>query len=329
MTRWAAILSLFATLAFAWGAAFAEDRPWTKWQSTKHRDHPLAGKIWSAKTKGFVSTSEYADALREADIILLGENHDNPDHHRLQAWAVAQIAGGQRKGALIFEMIGPDEAGAIATVGGEKDAKDAAARLGRAVRWEDRGWPAWRMYEPIARAAYQAGFTIHAGDASQAMLREVAKEGFQALGAQERSRLGLQNGLDAALSDALLEELFDGHCRMLEKAKLGPMANVQRLRDATLADNAAQAQPGEGVAVLIAGNGHVRADRGVPRYLQHRADAPRVLSVMHVEVQDAVREPEALVSKAPDGSPAADFFWFTPAANRGDPCEAFRKMKKQ
>jgi uncharacterized iron-regulated protein len=157
------------------------------------------------------------------------------------------------------------------------------------------------------------------------MIREVAKGGLPVLGDKTTS-LGLDRELDTALNAALLDELYDGHCQMLDRSKLDPMANVQRLRDAMLAANVKTARPSNGVAVLIAGNGHVRKDRGVPLYLA--GDNARVLALMHLEVSDGATDPLALVPKSPDGAPAADYVVFTPGAERGDPCEVFRKMKK-
>lgn len=303
----------------------AADAPLKDWQSPHLREHALVGKIWSAETRGFISAEDYGKALRAADIVLLGENHDNADHHRLQAWAVSQVASAGREGALVFEMIGPDEAPALADALAQGAGAETAAMLGAALRWEERGWPSWQMYEPIARAALAARFSLHPGDAAPATIREVAKSGFPVLGAHATS-LGLDGELDTALNAALMDELYDGHCQMLDKSKLGPMANVQRLRDAMLAANVKAARPPDGVAVLIAGNGHVRKDRGVPSYLA--GGEARVLALMHLEVSDGVDDPLALVPKSPDGAPALDYVIFTPGAERGDPCEVFRKMKK-
>lgn len=327
MKRGAALL--LALLALALGTAVHAADPWKSWKAKENRRHALVGKIWSAEKKDFVTREDYKAALGQADAVLLGENHDNPDHHRLQAWAIEQIAAAKRPAAVIFEMIGPDEAGAIPRDVPAKKAAEAARKLGPAVKWQERGWPSWSIYEPVARAAFKAGFSIHGGDASQAALRDVAKGGLPAIGPSEQERLGLGTDLEPELNEALLQELFDGHCQLLEKTKLGPMATVQRLRDATLAASMVKARPKDGVAILIAGNGHVRRDRGVPLYLARSIPPERILVVLHVEVQAETDDPLAHIPKAPDGSPAADLVVFTPGADRGDPCQSLRDMKKQ
>ena len=78
--------------------------------------------------------------------------------------------------------------------------------------------------------------------------------------------IGLSVG---ALDDALLTELEASHCGLMPKSAFGGMAVAQRFRDGNMASILADAAPGSGQVVLVAGNGHVRLDRGVPWYLKH------------------------------------------------------------
>jgi uncharacterized iron-regulated protein len=83
---------------------------------------------------------------------------------------------------------------------------------------------------------------------------------------------------------------------------------VQLARDAVMAD--LLREHGARGAVLLAGNGHVRRDLGVPRWL---ADPDRVFAVGYLEEGD---EP-------PPG--AFDAVVVTARVERPDPCEAFRR----
>jgi uncharacterized iron-regulated protein len=123
---------------------------------------------------------------------------------------------------------------------------------------------------------------------------------------------------------ALLEELKLSHCGMLPESALAPMAEAQRFRDAHIADALLKAL-GEGAkGVLLAGNGHVRKDRGVPWYLSARAPGSRVATVMLVEVAADNEDAASYVPRDPSGAPAVDYIVFTPRAERGDPCAAMR-----
>src|SRR5262249_10949667 len=107
-------------------------------------------------------------------------------------------------------------------------------------------------------------------------------------------------------------EIDLGHCGALPQRLWGALARGQFARDAAMAHVLAQ-HAARG-AVLLAGNGHVRRDLGVPRWLV-RQGAPAALAVGFLE-RDTVGDGDvggrydAIVLAAP--------------AARSDPCEAFR-----
>ena len=179
----------------------------------------------------------------------------------------------------------------------------------------------------ILKAAIERGASdihIKAGDVARARLKQVSRKGLTSLEKHDMVRLALDRPLGKALNDALIETLYDSHCKLVPRAAMTAMAGVQRLRDAVLAENVRKAASLDG-AVLIAGNGHVRNDRAVPWYLAQTLPGKKVLTVMLLEVGDRAQDPHDLIPVDPDGKPAADFFWFTPRAEREDPCESLRK----
>lgn len=299
----------------------ASPEPWRDWQTSLQVDHALAGRIWSTGRKAFVAPAELAAALAGADFVLIGETHDNADHHRLQAWLIAALAK-RRKPAVVMEMIGLEQADALGRYLAQ-DGADASG-LGAAVAWSKRGWPPWAMYRPIAEAALAAKLAIRAGDVPRATLRRVSREGLETIEAARRKRLLLDRPLGTALDAALLKELAASHCGLLPERVLPAMSKVQRLRDAVLADSLIDAGRPDG-AVLIAGNGHVRTDRAVPWYVARCLPKARILSVMLIELDAETKRPEDGLITDPDGKAAADFVWYTPRRDPEDPCESLRK----
>jgi uncharacterized iron-regulated protein len=71
-------------------------------------------------------------------------------------------------------------------------------------------------------------------------------------------------------------------------------------------------------ALLVAGRGHARNDRGVPLFWQ-RAGQHATLSVAFVDVSDAALEPSQY------DLAAFDFVVFTPRVSDEDACERFRR----
>ena len=86
---------------------------------------------------------------------------------------------------------------------------------------------------------------------------------------------------DSGFGRARIEALQgDAHCNALPETLLAGMVEAQRLRDADLAAAAlaAHARNG-GPVVVIAGNGHVRGDWGVPAMLALAAPGLRVVAI--------------------------------------------------
>jgi uncharacterized iron-regulated protein len=236
--------------------------------------------------------------LPRANVVILGEVHDNPAHHANQAVAVAAIA----PKALVFEMLTPEQAGR------DYDPSDMTA-MGVSLGWEAAGWPDFTMYYPIFAAAPDAQvFGADMGDAAvRVALDQGAANGFGA----NAARYGLDVALTALDQAEREAEQAEAHCGALPVDVLPGMVDVQRLRDAAIARAVVQAMDATGgPVVVITGTGHARVDRGVPAVLAVAAPELRVLSVGQLE------------------EPAADApfdLWVVSAAPvREDPCAAFR-----
>jgi uncharacterized iron-regulated protein len=339
MSRWfaCAVICLFAT------AAAAGESNWGDWARSVRQGHPLAGDYYSVTPRGGgpgrgrYPPSHQGPALRKEPgqapyIILLGEVHDNPAHHQLRAWMIENTARTfpEWRPAIVFEQISADQKAALEKFNALMQAGDGSANADELLRlldWDKSGWPPARIYKPLFAAAIAAKLSFYAGDPSPERVRSVAKEGLSLISAEERARLRLDKELPEPLRDALGNELVDGHCGTLPAEAADGMAAAQRYRDAYLADSALAAAEKHGSVILVAGNGHVRTDRGVPWYIRERAPQARMATVMILEVEPRKNDPADYVPHDPDGHPAVDALIFTPAAERADPCQSLLKNK--
>src|SRR5574341_625931 len=169
----------------------------TSWKSALGRNHPLTGRIWDVTSARFINRQSLVARLAGADFLLLGERHDNPDHHILQAEVLRSMIAAGRRPAVGFEMLGLDDAPAIA--GYLAAAPNDAAGLGRAVNWNERGWPDWAMYQVIAEVALAAKLRIVPTDLPLGTARMMRSTGLAAL----EPRLTRALGLDGPLSEAM------------------------------------------------------------------------------------------------------------------------------
>lgn len=281
------------------------------------RDHPLVGKIWQPAGKAFITADTLAAQAVAADMVLLGETHDNADHHALQAWMVGRLMEPSSPKPLVaFEMLDRSQGPALEAhlAAHPKDADG----LGAAVGWDKSGWPDWALYRPIARAALEAGAPLVAANLSKDDSRTMAKGDIPA---PWRDKLGLEVQQDPGQRQAMEADIQAGHCNMLPERALPAMVRVQRARDAAMAWTMAQAPR----AVLIAGAGHVRTDRAVPVHLAVMARGRKVLALAFLEVQPGKTEPDQYAETYDTDHLPFDAVWFTPKAERADQCEAFKR----
>lgn len=264
-------------------------------------------------------SAEHLAVWRAADFLLLGEIHDNAAHHSLRATLIAHAR------STAFEQIRADQLPALEAFAALPPLTRATADLVRLIDWDKSPWSKTSNYTPLFEAAVANKGPILAADPAREVIRATAKTGPEALAASERARLGLDTPLPDAQNAASLVEIEASHCGMIPKAAHPNMAFAQRYRDAHMADVLIKAATAHGGATLIAGNGHVRADRGVPWYLAQRAPDKKAIAILFVEVDDARADPATYVERDAAGRPNADYIVFTPrAARTGDPCDAMK-----
>lgn len=288
------------------------------WHAKRYRDHPLVGRIWQPQTQSWASPEELRTAVAKARFVVLGETHDNPDHHRLQAQLLKAIVRAGRRPVVAFEMLDLTQQQALAEfLEGESD--DAAA-LGPAVGWADTGWPAWSMYAPIAEVALANDLKIVAANLPADKVKAVAVKGYDALEPGRVEALGLHKPWPESRRETLRQVLYVGHCKLVPKSALTGMMHAQRARNAIMAERMI-ATAGSGGAVLITGAGHARQDFGVPLNLRHGAPEASIVSIAFIEVRPSKHKPAAYAARFSVPRLPFDYVLFTPAAKRKDPCE--------
>ncbi|MGF1651443.1 MAG: ChaN family lipoprotein [Hyphomicrobiaceae bacterium] len=288
------------------------------WSRVFLRD-PSDGRLAPATT-----ADQVVQLLRSVDVILLGEVHDNPLHHVLQACLLGAVA--DLKPALLWEHIDSEQAEALAAYLAEPGAN--AAGLGTAIAWHERGWPAWAIYQPIAEVALREGLAMAGANAPRPLVREVARQGLGALDPVIVAGLKLDQPMPEPLEAALIEELVESHCGLMPAQAFATMKHAQRFRDAHMAKAILDAKAEHQRVVLVTGNGHARDDRGVPFDLRRLHPGLSIASAVLTEGSDVLdtADPVAKPPKTPDGRVAAEVVIVTPAARRDDPCEEMRRM---
>lgn len=264
---------------------------------------PNGVTLVESKSGDPVPAATLLSRMASADFVLLGEVHDNEVQHRLRGELIAALAS--HTPAIVFEQFTA------------RDAPIERPAAGTAIEaWLDqngfdrKGWR-WPLHQAVVDAALEHGRTLWGSNMSREALRAVVRGGDTAAPASFQSLMA-RAPLDSAGRAAIDAELIEGHCGKLPASMVPGMRSAQVVRDAAMT-HALLLAGEDGPAWLIAGNGHVRRDMGVPRILA-KASSKRQVVVGLLE-----REPDGTAPSAESRRPY-DFVFITPRAERGDPC---------
>ncbi len=159
----------------------------------------------------------------------------------------------------------------------------------------------------------------------------MVREGTGALGPLRGAALGLDTLPKGGILQEMKAEIVAAHCNQLPSAMIEPMVTASLVKDAVMAEallGGADLGRRDG-AVLIAGNGHVRRDRGVPRHLARLSPGNQVVSIGLLEVVEDRLTPAAYGAFFGAAGLPFDFVWFSPRVSIGDPCERFADSLKR
>ncbi|MBN8756839.1 MULTISPECIES: ChaN family lipoprotein [Variovorax] len=235
-------------------------------------------------------------ALLPVDALLLGEQHDAPEHHVIERETVEALVARGQLAALALEMA--EEGRGTAHVAPTA----TEAQVQAALDWSDKAWP-WASYGPAVMAAVRAGVPVVGANLPRARMKDAMAD----------VSLDAQLGSDAYIAQQTA--VREGHCKMLPESQIIPMTRIQVGRDRAMAQAVVKArQPGKTV-LLIAGSGHVVRTLGVP---QHLPNDVRIATVRMLAAP-------TLANVVPG---EYDRIWQTPPLPEKDYCAELRRPAK-
>lgn len=290
------LLALLLPLAACQSVSTAPPLP--IWQSPDGRDHAELGVIRDLNSGAQLTPAQLLDRLAVAPRVLVGEQHDNPDHHALELWLARALAARRPQGSVLLEMLNPDQQARVTAAQAQSAAGEPAADLYQALAWQ-RGWD-WSLYGPLVTWLVRQPAPLFAANLDRAEIISVYRS---------RPTLTGPASTAAPVQAALQADIRQSHCGLLPDSQIPAMLAVQQQRDRRMAERLSQApQP----ALLFAGGFHVRRDLGVPLHLQDLGAGQGAQVLMLIEVGGAV------------GKAQADYVWYTPALPAQDHCAELR-----
>jgi len=216
--------------------------------------------------------------MARKDVVLLGEHHDEDDHHRWQLQVLAALYA-QRPGMVIgFEMF-PRRVQPVldSWVSGNLTVKELLDRS----EWDSVWQLPAELYLPLFQFARINRIPMVALNIDKKLTRAIAEKGWDAVPAAEREGIGRAAPASRAYRDFLFE-IYGEHSNIRGKddAKAPPngaafdhFVESQTAWDRAMAEALARyAIPGKTgekpLVVGIMGSGHIRFGHGVPHQLR-------------------------------------------------------------
>jgi uncharacterized iron-regulated protein len=259
---------------------------------------PVVGEIRDLRSGQVLTAQELVTRLARPSRVIVGEQHDNRDHHQLQRWLLQALGERRPQGSLLLEMLTPDQQLRVDDV---RLASTRPADLPAALAWQP-GWD-WSLYGPIIRFALTQPYPVLSANLDTVEVR--------AFYTQPPTLSGTRSNAEPVKAE-LLEQISESHCGLLPASQMPAMLAVQQQRDRRMAERLLTAPA---PAMLLAGAYHARKDVGVPI---HALDlgAPESPTVLLL----AQRGSEVTAAMA-------DYVWYTPAMPAPDYCAQMRKSQ--
>ncbi|MHB9800428.1 ChaN family lipoprotein [Pseudomonas sp. MT3] len=291
------LLPLLALLAACQSQTSAPPLP--AWQSPEGRDSANLGVIRDLHSGERLTPQQLLDRLAKAPRVLVGEQHDNPDHHALELWLARALAERRPSGSVSMEMINPNQQARVAATQAAADKGELPRDLIGALAWQP-GWD-WSLYGPLVTWLVKQPTPLLSANLDRSEIMRIYAEPPVLEGAHSTA---------SGVRERLLDDIRESHCGLLPESQLPAMLAVQQQRDRRIAERLKDApEP----ALLIAGGFHARRDLGVPLHLEDLGAGQGMRVLMLAEVGRAV---------APE---QADYVWYTPALPPTDHCAALRQ----
>ncbi|WP_339526331.1 ChaN family lipoprotein [Pseudomonas sp. EL_65y_Pfl2_R96] len=258
---------------------------------------PVSGEIRDLHSGQILTAQELLARLAGPSRLIVGERHDNRDHHQLQLWLLQALGEWRPQGSLLLEMLTPDQQVRVNDV---RHASPLPTDLSSALAWQP-GWD-WNLYGPIVRFALTQPYPLLAANLDMLEVR--------AFYANPPTLNGSRSNAPT-VKDELLAQISDSHCGLLPESQMPAMLAVQQQRDRRIAERLLAAPV---PSLLFAGAFHARKDVGVPIHVLDlgEPEAPTVLM---------------LAERGAEVTPAmADYVWYTPATPAQDYCAQMRKQ---
>lgn len=248
---------------------------------------PRALAMFEGRSGRVLTWADLFEGVAWADVVIVGETHDNLRAHELQRAIVEDAATAFPNVALSLEMLETNEQPIVdAYLAGEIDQATFEERTG------SRDWGAkdsWKdFYQPAIDEVKATGGRVIAANAPREYVRKARAEGYAALGAlppDERSLFAIPATMTAGPYRKRFAEVMSS----ADAETVEALYRSQQTWDATMARSIAKAlDSGSDKVIHLVGSFHSDWDGGLVDQFRHLKPFARVLTVTVVPEESRV-----------------------------------------
>lgn len=234
-----------------------------------------------------LTPQQLLDKLRDRPRVIVGEKHDNLQHHQIEQWLVESLPRQRTQGSVLMEMITPSQQDKVNAV--KDQLKQGKTLTGQQITeqtaWQ-KGWK-WELYSGVTTAALAGSYPLLSANLDRSEIKKFYQHPLAVTGA-----LSTQ----PSVREAIAKTIEESHGGKLEPKQAEAMLAIQQQRDRRMAESLLAAPT---PALLIVGGYHANRALGVPLHVEDIAPMTELTVVMLAE--EGVK-----VDKS-----NADFVWYT------------------
>ena len=238
-----------------------------------HLDH----RLYVLQNKKEILLADAISDLKKNRIILVGEHHNNQNHHFAQLNIIQSL----------------NEAGVQVAIGIEMFRKDSQQALDRWVAgniseaefqeiYYDNWTYPWSAYQMIFEYAKQEKIPMIGLNVPRDITRQVSRRGFNSLSEEQKGKLAdVSCRVDKEYMD-YIKKAFGGHGH--GELNFTYFCEAQLVWDSAMAINTLEylKKNPDTIVILLAGAGHVRKG-AVPRQIRLRSEIPHAVILPKIE----------------------------------------------
>ena len=240
-------------------------------------DIPQHLRLYDINRSREISLGEAIPALKQNQIILIGEHHNNKKHHEAQLTIIRALKEAGAQVAVGLEMFRSDSQQALDRwVSGE-----IGEQQFQEIFYDNWGY-SWENYRVIFDYAKTEKIPLVGLNVSRDITRQVSLQGFQSLNQEQKRKLSnISCRVDKQYMD-YIKKAFGGHAH--GKLNFTYFCEAQLVWDTVMAINALEYldKNPNALMVLLTGTGHAHKD-AIPRQIRIRSQVAHAVILPEVK----------------------------------------------